>query len=150
MWPRGGHFGIIGDQSMELDISALERAILRLEEAVAAYELDTSQSLIRDGLEQRFEFTYEICHKLLRRYLAANPEPPETINTANFADLIRIANQQDLLLGDWPRWRAFRDMRARTSHSYNEAVALDLGAGIPGFLDETRVLRDRLRARLVE
>jgi nucleotidyltransferase substrate binding protein (TIGR01987 family) len=135
---------------MELDISALERAILRLEEAVAAYQLDMSQSLIRDGLVQRFEFTYEISHKLLRRYLAANPGPPEAISTANFADLIRIANQQDLLLGDWPRWKAFRDMRARTSHSYNEAVALDVVAGIPGFLDEARFLRDRLRERLAE
>lgn len=135
---------------MKLDISALERAILRLEEAVTAYERDTSQSLIRDGLVQRFEFAYEISHKLLRRYLAANPGPPETIAAANFADLIRIANQQDLLLGDWPRWRGFRDMRARTSHSDDEAVALDVVAGIPDFLDEARFLRDRLRDRLAE
>jgi nucleotidyltransferase substrate binding protein (TIGR01987 family) len=138
------------DQAMEIDTSALERAITRLEEAVAAYQQDTSQSLIRDGLVQRFEFTYEISHRLLRRYLAANALPPETINGMNFADIIRIGNENGLLLGNWPRWKTFRDMRARTSHSYDEAIALDVVAGIPAFLDEVRYLRDRLRERLAE
>jgi nucleotidyltransferase substrate binding protein (TIGR01987 family) len=135
---------------MKLDISALERAIARLEEAVATYGQDTTQSLIRDGLVQRFEFAYEISHKLLRRYLAANAIPPELLNGMNFADIIRIGNEHGLLLSDWPRWKAFRDMRARTSHSYDEAVALDVVAGIPAFLDEARFLRDRLRERPTE
>ncbi|PPQ35600.1 HI0074 family nucleotidyltransferase substrate-binding subunit [Rhodopila globiformis] len=133
---------------MDIDISPLARAIERLEEGVAVYQRDTSQTLIRDGLVQRFEFTYEISHKLLRRYLAANPGPPELISGMNFADIIRLGNEQGLLLGDWRRWKTFRDMRARTSHSYDEAVALEVVAGIPAFLDEARVLRDRLRARL--
>jgi hypothetical protein len=85
---------------MELDISALERAIARLEEAVAAYQRDTSQSLIRDGLVQRFEFTYEISHKLLRRYLSASAASPDLLSGMNFADVIRIGNENCLLLGD--------------------------------------------------
>jgi nucleotidyltransferase substrate binding protein (TIGR01987 family) len=133
---------------MDLDISALERAIARLEEALAIYQRDPSQSLIRDGLVQRFEFTYEIAHKMLRRYLAANAGPPEVLSGMNFADVIRVANQNHLLLGDWPRWKAYRDMRSRTSHSYDEAIALEVVAGIPAFLDEARYLRDQLRARL--
>jgi nucleotidyltransferase-like protein len=66
----------------------------------------------------------------------------------NFADIIRLGNEQGLLLGDWRRWKTFRDMRARTSHSYDEAVALEVVAGIPAFLDEARTPRDRLQARL--
>ena len=133
---------------MEIDITPLERAIDRLREAVEIYQQDTAQSLIRDGLVQRFEFTYEICHKLLRRYLSANPGPPERINSMNFADMIQISNEQALLLGNWPKWKTYRDMRARTSHSDNEAVALDVVAGIPAFLEEACYLRDRLRERL--
>ncbi|MGD0104336.1 MAG: HI0074 family nucleotidyltransferase substrate-binding subunit [Rhodopila sp.] len=133
---------------MDIDIAPLERAIARLEEAVEVYQQDTSQSLIRDGLVQRFEFTYELCYKLLRRYLAANAGPPELINAMNFSDIIRVGNENSLLLGNWPRWKAYRDMRARTSHSYNEAVALDVVAGIPPFLEEARHLRDKLRTRL--
>jgi nucleotidyltransferase substrate binding protein (TIGR01987 family) len=135
---------------MEINISPLERAIGRLEEAVLVYQQDTSQSLIRDGLVQRFEFTYDIAHKMLRRYLAANAGPPELISGMNFADIIRMGNQHQLLLGTWSGWKAFRDMRSRTSHSYDEAVALDVVAGIPAFLDEVRYLRDRLRERLTE
>jgi nucleotidyltransferase substrate binding protein (TIGR01987 family) len=135
---------------MELDISALERAIARLEEAMEAYRKDTTQTLIRDGLVQRFEFTYEISHRLLRRYLAAEVGPPELIRDANFADIIRIGNQHGLLLGNWSRWKAFRDMRARTSHSYDEAVALEVVADIPAFLDEATFLYGRLRERVTE
>ena len=32
----------------------------------------------------------------------------------SFQDPIRTANEQDLLLGSWPDWRTYRDMRART------------------------------------
>jgi hypothetical protein len=40
-----------------------------LDEGWEAYQRDTTQTLIRDGLIQRFEFTYEIAHKMLNRYL---------------------------------------------------------------------------------
>jgi len=133
---------------MDIDIAPLERAIARLEEAVEIYQQDTAQSLIRDGLVQRFEFTYELCYKLLRRYLATNAGPPELVNGMNFSDIIRVANENNLLLGNWPRWKTYRDMLARASHSYNEAVALDVVAGIPAFLEEARYLRDKLRDRL--
>jgi nucleotidyltransferase substrate binding protein (TIGR01987 family) len=133
---------------MEIDIAPLERAVARLEEGLQTYQNDTTQSLIRDGLVQRFEFTHEICHRMLRRYLAADAGPPELIGGMNFADVIRVANENKLLLGNWPRWKVYRDMRARTSHSYDEAVGLEVVGGIPAFLEESRYLRDRLRDRL--
>ena len=133
---------------MEIDISALERSITRLEEGIAAHLGDPLRTLIRDGLVQRFEFTYEIAHRLLRRYLALEVGPPDVVSGMNFADVIRMGNDHGLLLGDWRRWKTYRDMRARTSHSYEEAVALEVVAGIPAFLDEARYLRDRLQERL--
>jgi Nucleotidyltransferase substrate binding protein like len=90
-------------QTMDIDIWPLVRAIERLEEGVAAYRRDPSQTLIRDGLVQRFEFTDDISHRLLRRYLAANTGPPDLINSMNFADIIRLGNEQDLLQSDWRR-----------------------------------------------
>lgn len=131
-----------------LDISALEKAIDRLQEGLVRYQSDIKDTQIRDGLIQRFEFTYEISHKLLKRYLEMASPTPEQYDAMPFADLIRSANEQSLLLGDWPQWRRYREMRARTSHTYDEAVALDVVAGIPDFLQEASALRDRLRARL--
>lgn len=85
---------------MDIDISPLIRAIERLEEAVAAYQRDTSRMLIRDALIHRFELTYDLSHGLLRRYLAADPRPPALISGMNFADIIRLGNEQGLLRGD--------------------------------------------------
>jgi len=65
-----------------------------------------------------------------------------------FQDLIRTANGQGLLRGDWSTWRRYRDMRARTSHAHAAAIATQVAAGIPDFLDEATYLRDQLRRRL--
>lgn len=132
----------------KLDISNFERAIVRLEEAIVEYEQDTTRTVVRDGLIQRFEFTYEIAHKTLKRFLEFASPSPEQYDKMVFQDLIRSANEQDLLLGDWSDWRRYRDMRSKTSHTYDEEIALEVLAGIPEFLEEARYLRDRLRERL--
>ena len=129
-------------------IAAFERAIQRLEEGLVRYQADTSDTQILDGLIQRFEFTYELGHKILKRYLEYASANPEQFDEITFQDLIRTGNEQGLLLGEWPDWRGFRDMRGKTSHTYNENVALDVVAGIPRFIDEASYLRDRLRQRL--
>lgn len=132
----------------KLDLSPLERAIERLIEGLARYQQDVGDTQIRDGLIQRFEFTYEISHKMLKRYLEFASPTPEQYDDMSFADLIRSGNEQGLLLGAWPDWKRYRDMRSKTSHTYDEDVALEVVAGIPPFLAEARHLRDQLKARL--
>lgn len=127
-----------------LDLSPLERAVARLREGLLRYEQDVSDEQIRDGLIQRFEFTYEISHKMLKRFLEMTSPNPEVFDAMNFQDLIRSGNERGLLLGDWPRWRGYRDMRSRTSHTYAESVALQVVAGIPEFLEESEYLVKRL------
>ncbi len=129
-------------------IAHFERAIRRLEEGLVRYQADTSDTQIRDGLVQRFEFTYELGHKVLKRYLEYTSANPQQFDEMPFQDQIRTANEQGLLLGSWLDWRGFREMRARTSHTYNEEVALEVVAGIPRFLEEALYLRDKLRERL--
>lgn len=131
-----------------LDIGPLERALQRLEEGWARYQQDTTDLQIRDGLIQRFEFTYEISHKMLKRYLELVSPNPAQYDGMAFQDLIRTANEHGLLRGDWPVWRQYREMRAKTSHTYDEDVAREVVAGIPGFIAEARHLRDQLRSRL--
>ena len=101
----------------DLEIGPFERAIQRLEEGLTRYQTDTSDTQIRDGLVQRFEFTYELGHKVLKRYLEYASANPEQIDTMAFQDLIRTGNEQALLLGEWPDWRGFREMRGKTSHT---------------------------------
>lgn len=130
------------------DISSLEKAIARLDEGMKEYQAEPARTLVRDGVIQRFEFTYEIAHKTLKRYLEFASPSPEQYDQMTFQDMIRSGNEQGLLLGDWPAWRTYRDMRSRTSHTYDEETALQVLAGIPAFLEEARYLRDKLRERL--
>ncbi len=133
---------------MTLDISAFENAIARLAEGLARYQRDITDEQIRDGLIQRFEFTYELSHKMLKRYLEAAAPSPEQFDAMPFADLIRTGNEQGLLLGEWLNWKTYRDMRSKTSHTYDAAKALEVVAGIPAFLAEASFLRDQLQRRL--
>jgi nucleotidyltransferase substrate binding protein (TIGR01987 family) len=135
---------------MAVDISLLERAIARLAEAWEVYQADPSQALIRDGLIQRFEFTYELSHKLLRRYLRDNSTSSGDIDSMSLADVIRVGNENGLLLGDWPIWRHYRDMRSRTSHAYDEPMALKVVEGIPDFLAEARHMYRKIQSKLAE
>ncbi|MGI9026529.1 MAG: nucleotidyltransferase substrate binding protein [Burkholderiaceae bacterium] len=135
---------------MNLDLAPLANAISRLEEGLNTYARDPTQTLIRDGVIQRFEFTYEISHKMLKRYLRTSSPTPTQYDDMPFQDLIRSANEQGLLLGDWSHWKTFRDMRARTSHTYDEKIALDVVAGIPAFLEEARTLYERISQRLAQ
>ncbi len=133
---------------MTLDLSPFVNAIARLEEGLDRYQKNTEDLQIRDGLIQRFEFTYEIAHKMLKRTLESQSPTPGEFDGADFQYLIRAGNEKGLLLGDWAKWRGYREMRGKTSHTYDEEVALEVVAGIPSFLDEVRHFRDKLNQRL--
>ncbi len=134
---------------MNIDLSPLARAVARLEEGYARYLLDEQDSQIRDGLIQRFEFTYEISHKTLKRFLRAKAASPDLYDDLAFADLIRQGKAHGLLASDWPVWRQFREMRGRTSHSYDEQIALMVVADIPEFIAEARHLLTALQQGLL-
>lgn len=133
---------------MILDIAPFARSIERLREGLARYRLDIADTQIRDGLIQRFEFTYELSHRTLKRYLQAIAANPGEYDEVAFQDLIRAGNVQGLLRGDWPAWRTYRAMRGKTSHTYDEEVAMQVVAEIPAFLEEAQWLLDQLRGRL--
>ena len=132
--------------SIQLDLTPLDNAIARLDEGWTRYQRDVSDIQIRDGLIQRFEFTYEISHKMLRRFLELTSANPAEFDGMAFQDMIRTGNERGLLLGDWPAWRKYREMRARTSHTYDEEVAIEVVKGIPAFQREAAHLLQRLRA----
>jgi nucleotidyltransferase substrate binding protein (TIGR01987 family) len=131
-----------------LDITPLVNAIDRLGEGLGRHQSEPADDQLRDGLIQRFEFTYELSHRMLRRFIRQTAASPEQVDRMAFQDLIRTANQQGLLLGDWPAWRRYRDSRAKTSDAYHAKTAQEVADTIPGFLAEAEHLREELRKRL--
>jgi len=133
---------------MKLDTTSLGNAVRRLREGLARCEREPADEQIRDGLIQRFEFTYELSYRMLSRYLKVIAASPDEIERMPFADLIRTGNAQGLLRSDWPAWRRFREMRTRTSHTYDNKVASQVAAAIPAFLEEAEHLYAELQRRL--
>jgi len=133
---------------MTLELTPLRNAVQRLAEGLARYQSDITDIQIRDGLIQRFEFTYELSHKMLKRYLEAAAANPTEFDGADFQYLVRSGNEQGLLLSAWPAWRHFRDMRSKTSHTYDEEMALIVVGAIPDFLKEASYLLDQLQQRV--
>jgi nucleotidyltransferase substrate binding protein (TIGR01987 family) len=135
--------------TMPLDLTPLAKATARLREGLARYLSDPTDTQIRDGLIQRFEFTYELSHKMLRRHLEQVAATPGEYDGADFHYLIRSGNEQGLLLSAWPVWRRFRELRGKTSHTYDEDIALEVVGQIPAFLIEAEHLLQSLQQRQV-
>ncbi|MBF0627409.1 MAG: nucleotidyltransferase substrate binding protein [Magnetococcales bacterium] len=132
---------------IELDLSSFANAVERFAEGLEALAQQPGHSLIRDGVIQRFEFTYELAHKMLRRYLEMTDASPESFDGMTFQDLIRTGNEQGLLLHDWTAWKEYRQSRTDTSHTYHEEKAVRVIGRIPVFLEEARFLLGQLRQR---
>src|SRR6266446_5875720 len=121
---------------MKLDTTSLGNAVRRLREGLLRCELEPADEQVRDGLIQRFEFTYELSHKMLRRYLKETAASPDEIERMPFADLIRTGSAQGLLREDWPAWPRLREMCARTSYTFVGKLASYILFAFPAFLEE--------------
>jgi len=130
-----------------LELSLLERAITRLDEGWQRYQQDITDTQIRDGLIQRFEFTYELCIKTLRRYFEHAADSWERIKLMSFENFIRHAWDEGLLNEELKQWRIFREKRNITSHTYHEEKAIEVCAIIPTFLAEAKYLHAAISER---
>lgn len=134
---------------MKLELSSFEKALASLIEALAEFDRTQSQ-FVKDACIQRFEYTYELAHKLLKRQLEAMSANPSEIDQMSFPDMIRSGAERGLLANGWDEWRRFRDARNATSHAYNEKKANEVFARIPAFRDEAAFLLARLQERNAE
>ena len=124
-----------------LDFSALDSALKTFEEAIQS---NPTSELERDGTIQRFEYTFELCWKSIRKLLlelgrqevSSSPKP-----------LFRDAHQENLIL-EIDTWFKYIDARNRTSHTYNKKTAEQVYEDIKSFGPHARDLLKKLNERL--
>lgn len=134
---------------MDLYTAPLRRAVEQLDEGLRRSLLDPGDLLIRDGLIHRFEFTYDLALKALHRCLALASAQPQDVAAMSMESLVTLGHEQALLLGGWPVWRTWSDLRAHTGHTDEEPMGPEVVAAVPRFLDEVRHLQRRLAGRVV-
>lgn len=97
---------------------------------------------------QRFEFTYELSIRILRRYLRSIAASDDEVNELTFKELIGRGVDHQLLRSDVLRWLDFRQARTDTVHTYNEIRAAEVAEVAGDFALEARVLFENLNRRL--
>lgn len=106
-----------------IDIEPLLKAAGSFQEALTQVTSD----LTRDGAIQRFEYTFELCWKTMRRLLRAKGAE------VNFPkDVFREA-AVDKLISDPQAWFGFLEKRNKATHIYKEEVANEVYAELPKF-----------------
>jgi nucleotidyltransferase substrate binding protein (TIGR01987 family) len=126
----------------------LEKAISQLENGLEEYNQGSQSDLLRDGVIQRFEYTYELAWKTVKRFLEVSLPSLTTIDQLSFPELIRTAWEQGLLKSSWNIWKTFRDARNQTSHAYDEKKANKVFSIVPQFLNEVKYLYQQLHQRI--
>lgn len=127
-----------------LSLYSIKKAAATLDEAMLEFGKDPENNLIRDACIQRFEYTYEISTKILRRYLELTEANSGEITTLSFPDLVRLGSKRGILLNDWEKWTVYRNARNATSHTYDENKAKHVVKAIPAFIEDVKFLIEKI------
>lgn len=128
-----------------LDFTALENTINRLGEVLKRYEREKTDDVVRDSVIQRFEFTYSIALKTLRKYFIERAFVIDDVNNLSFNEMIRIASKLNLIKSDLEKWTQYSTMRNLTSHTYDEEIALKVVGIVPDFYEEISFLLTKMK-----
>lgn len=118
-------------------LTQLAKAHASLHRSIAVFDgvsLGADPDLIdttRAGVVQNFEVAYEQSWKVLRRWMMKNLSIPDSGLTQR-RQLYRLAAKHTLI-NDVEAWWDFHAARNMTSHTYNEAIALEVAAAARKF-----------------
>lgn len=104
---------------VKVELAQFERAFFRFQEALKRDA--TKDDLAIDASIQRFEFTYELCWKTMKRYLAL-----EGFVLNSPKDVFKEAFRLGWLTEGDALWSQLLKDRNLTVHTYDEKIALEV------------------------
>lgn len=128
-----------------LDLTSFEKALNSLFEVIEVYNSDKNNLITRDSMIQRFEYTYSLSLKMVKRYLAKSAFVFENLEGMSFNEMIRQANKMGLLRSNLEKWDDYRQKRNLTSHTYDEEAAKSVVSIIEDFAQEAEFLLTSLK-----
>lgn len=102
-------------------------AVARLSEALAELAENPKSTVIRDGVIQRFEFTFELAWKSLRDYME---DQGADMNGITFSKQVFKAAYAAEIINDDQLWIAMLTSRNVTSHVYDDTQAAQVVSDI--------------------
>ncbi|MEJ7694753.1 nucleotidyltransferase substrate binding protein [Daejeonella sp.] len=102
-----------------------KKALAKLSEAVEEYNEGAVRDIVKEGMIQRFEYTYELAWNTIKDYYE---EQGET-NIQGSKDAIKLAYNRKLI-SNGETWFSMVDSRKLTVHTYNEDTANEVAEDI--------------------
>lgn len=131
---------------MNLDFSSFEKALSSLQRVLDRSRTVPGDEDIRDACIQRFEYTYELAFKMLKRQLEQELPSSEELDQLSFKEIIRVGAERGLIAVP-ERWFDYRDKRNITSHTYDEDKAREVFTVLADFAADAADLLTRLKSR---
>lgn len=133
----------------DLDLTPFVRALAALDRGLLRWTGSPGDEELRDACIQRFEFTFELAWKMLKRRLERDLPNAAELDGMSYRALIRSGVEAGLLTAPEP-WFVYREKRNITSHIYDAAKATEVAEVIPGFFHDARALLAALQQRAAE
>lgn len=135
---------------MSLNVEHLRRTADTLEQAIvhlsSAEPDQVLYDLYRNAAIKSFELSLETSGKLLRKALKLYSGSPRETDRLVFNEVLRHAGKHGLLdVSAVERWLAYRANRNTTAHDYGEGFANQTLKILPDYLQDVRILADRLQ-----
>ncbi|MCF6346095.1 MAG: nucleotidyltransferase substrate binding protein [Thiomicrorhabdus sp.] len=134
-----------------LDLSSLQKAIQSLKEALLVHQQYATGEdgalgrTLQSGVIQNFEFTYEICWKFLKRWLAENLGK-SSVEGLSRRELFRLSVEYRLM-DSVETWMIYHRARNETSHTYDQKIAAEVFEVAKGFLSDAECLFSTLQKK---
>lgn len=133
---------------MIIDTTGIRQALVTLNDAIELLdETDSTQKRLvlafQDSVVQRFEYTYEMSWKLVKRWVSTNISPEDSEPAWSRRELFRLAAKVGLI-DDPKRWFSYHEARNVSSHTYNPASAKKVLSIVRLFSEDVKALVDRI------
>ncbi len=125
-----------------LNLDALTAALEQLDKGLREADQQPDNELMRDGVIQRFEYTIDLCWKMIQRYLKLIQTDEPTIRSKN--DLFREAARLKIIEDAEP-WIMHYAARNETAHDYNTEKAMQLYLAAKLFFPDAKKLLEMLQ-----
>ena len=132
--------------TINLDFTSYEKALRSLQRVLARSRTVPGDEDIRDACIQRFEYTYELAFKMLKRQLEQELPSSEELDHMPFKEVIRVGAERGLIAVP-ERWFDYCAKRNITSHTYDEDKARDVYGVLGEFTADADDLLVRMKSR---
>jgi len=129
-----------------IELKPFHQAVESLRAGLARAAEVPGDEFVRDAVIQRFEYTFEMAWKMVKRRVELDSASPDQIDLFSYKNLMREAGERGLIQ-DVTRWLLYREQRNVTSHTYNENKAKEVFETARTFYPDVAALLQELENR---